>query len=213
MIHPYIVVAVIGLSFLFSLISFRLNFPLHLKVFALFLGLTFIVEFRATWLMEHHRSNVPLYNIFMLVESCFYAWFFRRIIQSTPVRKIINCFLLAFPLFWALVVFWAFGIHKWNSYVAVAESFFIICFSVSYYYQLFTQADLVRLDSNPEFWIATGLIIFYACNLPYMGMLNFLVKNYLLLARQLLAVLAILNIVMYSIFIYAFICRITTKKS
>ena len=163
--------------------------------------------------MESHRSNVPLYNTFMLVEFWVYAFYFRWIILSTAIRKIINFFLLLFPIFWAIVVFGAFGIDKWNSYVAIIGSFFTICFSVSYYYQLFTQKDLVRLDITPEFWIATGLIIFYACNLPYVGMLNFLVKNYLLLARQLLTVLGILNIIMYSIFIYAFVCRIIIKKS
>ncbi len=110
-------------------------------------------------------------------------------------------------------MFFIFGITKWNSYVVIAGSFFIICFSAAYYYQVFTQDELARLDNSPEFWIATGLIIFYACNLPYMGMLNFLVKNYLGLAIKFLSILKILNVIMYSIFIYAFLCRIIIKKS
>jgi len=149
----------------------------------------------------------------MLLEFWAYGAYYRLIIQSAAMRKIIDVFLWTYPLFWAIVVFGIFGISRWNSYVSVVGSFFTILFSIAYYYQLFTQSELVRLDRSTEFWIATGLILFYTCNLPYTGMLNFLVKNYLRLATQFLYVLQILNILMYSLFIYAFLCRTITKKS
>jgi hypothetical protein len=165
------------------------------------------------WMYWSHQSNVPLYNLFMLVEFWVYGYYYKCIIEPGRLKRLIRFYLWLFPVFWVVVVFFLFGLAKWNSYVAVGGSFFTICFSGGYYYQLFTQEELVRLDITPEFWIATGLIIFYACNLPYTGMLNFLVKNYLDLARNLLTVLDILNLVMYSLFIYAFLCRMIIKKS
>jgi len=185
---------------------------LHLKVFSVLLGITFFVECCAIWLIDHHISNIPMYNIFMLVEFWVYAWYYRLILKSKTPRKIINIFLWIYPLFWAIVVFWVFGINRWNSYLSVIGSFFTILFSVAYYYQLFTQPELARLDRTPEFWIATGLLLFYTCELPFMGTLNFLVKNYRHLAHQLITVLQVLDILMYSIFIYAFLCRTIIKK-
>jgi len=204
-----------GIAFLVSLISFRLNFPLHLRVFSLLLGCDFLVEFSCNFLVRpfHFKSNVPLYNVFMLVEFWTYAWFFRTILQNRLLKKLIGYYLVLLPIFWIVVVFFVFGIGHWNSYLSITGSLFTVCMAAAFYYQLFTAPDLIRLTVSAEFWIATALIIFYACNLPYLGMLNFITGEYLSLARNLLMVLQVLNIVMYSLFTLAFLCRIRTMKS
>ena len=215
----YTYLAFIGIAFLSSLNAFRLDFPLHLKVFSILLGLDFLVEFSCNVLVDllHIRTNVPLYNIFMLVEAMTYAWFFRAILESRVLKSLIGGYMILFPIFWVIVVFFVFGLHYWNSYVAIVESLFTVCMAAAFYYQLFTAPTLIRLSKSPEFWIATGLIIFYTCNLPYLGMLNFITKEYLSLAKSLLMLLQILNIIMYSLFTLAFLCTkrttISTMKS
>jgi len=213
----YAYIVFIGLAFITSLAAlYRASErPAHLRLFSVLLGLTFVVECFAALLFKplHWGSNVPLYNSFMLVEFMAYAWYYHMILKTGWARQLARLFLFLFPPFWAWVVFWVFGILHWNSYVVVAGSVFTIFVSAAYYYEIFTrQADINLLDT-PEFWIATGLLIFYACNLPYIGMLNYLVKNYMPLAKTFLVILKILNILMYSIFTYAFICRIPIKKS
>jgi len=209
----YLYTAVIGVSFLSSLIRSRLDMPFHLKLFSLLLGLTFFVECTAVWMMKTHHSNVGLYNSFMLIEFWVYGYYYYQIIHVRRIKNIIQGYLWIFPIFWTIVVFGIFGWKNWNSYVVIAGSLCVISFSVVYYYQLFAAPDPIPLGRLPEFWIATGLILFYSCNLPYMGMLNFLVNNYLVLAEKLLTVLRILIIIMYSLFTYAFLCRINTKRS
>lgn len=215
----YTYLAFVGIAFLSSLNAFRLDFPLHLKVFSILLGLDFLVEFSATVVVNlfHIRTNVPLYNCFMLVETMTYAWFFRTILTSRLLKGLIDSYLILFPIFWIIIVFFVFGISSWNSYVYIVESLFTVCLAAAFYYQLFTAPTLIRLTTSPEFWIATGLIIFYTCNLPYLGMLNFITKDYLSLAKSLLMLLQILNIIMYSLFTLAFLCTktitISTTKS
>jgi hypothetical protein len=208
----YIYTGTIGLAFLASLVSFRQEYDRHLKLFSLLLGLTFLVECAAVTMMKTHHNNVGLYNSFMLVEFWTYGYYYYMIIGKGFVKRAIRWFLWVFPAFWVVAVFLLFGWKQWNSYVVIAGSLSVIFFSAAYYYQLFTQPSLVKLSRTPEFWIATGLILFYSCNLPYIGMLNFLVNNYLLLARRLMGALDILNIIMYSIFIFAYLCRIRTRR-
>lgn len=211
--HAYIVV--IGVAFTTSLLSFKLDYPIHLRLFSLLIGVTFIVEFSAYFIVRwfHLRTNLPLYNIFMLVEFTTYAIYYCIIIRSSIHKKIILSFVILYPLFWLISVFLIFGLSNWNSYIIITGSLFTIYTSVAYYHQLITEVELVKLRYNPEFWIATGLIVFYTCNLPYVGMLNYLIKNHLAIARQLLVLLQILVILMYSIFTYAFLCQMIMKKS
>jgi hypothetical protein len=212
----YIYLAFIGIAFLSSLNAFRLDFPIHLKVFSILLGLDFLVEFSSTVLVNwlHVRTNVPLYNSFMLVETMTYAWFFRTILTNRALKMTCTVFMITFPIFWVVLVFFVFGgIGAWNSYVYIVESLFTVCMAAAFYYQLFTAPNLIRLTTSPEFWIATGLIIFYTCNLPYLGMLNFITKEYFTLAQRLLMLLQILNIVMYSLITLAYLCQNTKRTT
>ena len=212
---PYLYIIFIGLAFISSLISFRLDYSIHLKIFSVLLGLTLVNELLAVYglVLVNLKTNLPIYNIFILIEFWVFGWFFYQIISNKKVKLFIKIFLILFPIFWIVAVFYLFGFNSWNSYVIITGSAFTIFLSAFYYYELFTSQKLLMLTRLPEFWIATGLIIFYSGNLPFTGMLNYLSINYRDLAIQLLTVLRILIIIMYSIFTYAFLCPIITRKS
>ena len=209
-----IYISVIALSFLSSLVSFRLDYAFHLKIFSLLLGLTLITELLAVHGLHllSLKSNLPIYNTFVLVEFWIYVWFFSRILRNKKILLLTKWFLILFPFLWLITIVFIFGINNWNSYIIITGSAFTVFLSVYYYYELFTSAELVTLTKKPEFWIATGLIIFYAGNLPFTGMLNYLASNYKELAIKLVTVLRVLIIVMYSLFIYAYLCPINIRK-
>lgn len=208
----YLYIFILGLSFLTSLVSFKLNYPIHLKIFSILLGITLINEIIANYFLTalHLRSNHPVYNVFMLIEFWVFAFYYSFILKSR-FQKIINrLFLILFPVFWYITTFHLFnGLNHWNSYLILAGFSFTVFWSVAYCYQLFTSAQLIRFRRHSEFWIAIGLIIFYSCNLPYLGMYNFLSNNFPELAEQLKKVLQPTNCIMYFLFIYAYLCRTT----
>lgn len=209
---------IIGLCFLVSLTSFRKGYPTHLRFFSILLGITFLVEFFCVFLfkMLGFTTNHPVYNTFMLFEFSAYGVYYLYILTIAWARTLIWVFLVAFPILWFYSVFFVFGIDKWNSYITIAGGLFTVTVSAAYYYQLFTQQTLLKLHRHPEFWIATGMIVFYACILSYLGILNYLILNFKGLASDLLVAVQVLVSVMYLLFIYAYICQIsqtTTRKS
>lgn len=212
----YIYLAILFIAAVSAFTRIRKGLPFHLSVFALLLLYTFLVEWSAFFKSEfmEERDNLQLYNCFMLVSFMAYAFYFKQIIKSTFIRNAILVFLYLYPIFWYFVVFFIFKIGEWNSYVYVIGGLFTVFWAIMYCYQLFTSEEIVRFRYCSEFWIAIGLIIFYSCGLPYMGMFNFLTKNHLQIAIYLRQVILISNIVMYSLFSYAFLCQmINTRKS
>ena len=210
----YIYLLILVSSFLFSTYKFNTH-PVHFKLLAVLLGICSFNEILAMPLFKYTRliSNIPIYNCYLLIETCFYALYFECIIESNKIKKLILFFLFLFPIFWTYSTFYIFNIEKWNSYTAVIESVFTISVSAIYYYQIFTAEKVKVLKYHPEFWVSTALILYYSFNLPYLGMLGFLIKNYLPLSRLFLTFLQVLNIMMYSFFIYAFLCQTITRKS
>jgi len=202
-------------AFLSSLNSFRLDFPFHLRLFSCLLGLTFFVEVTATVMaFGMHQSNNWVYNGFTLLEFWAYGYFFRFLLPGRRLQRLMIAFMIIFPIFWVITVFYLFGFTAWNSYVIITGSFFSVLFCLLYYYRLLTTDEVKNLRTLPEFWIATGMLIFYMAALPYFGSLNFLIQYHIKAAQNLLMVLQGLDICMYLFFTYGFLCRIhNIKKS
>lgn len=197
-----------------SLISFRLDYSFHLKLFSFLLGFILITEL-SIWAASnifHVGENVHIYNIAMGIQYWFYGFYFHFILTGRVTRLLVKGFLILFPLLWLFSTLFLFGLCRWNSYVAATGSLFCVVFSIIYFYQIFARVEPVRFATNPELWIAIGVFVFYSINLPYVGMLNFLSNTDKEFARQLLVVLQISNILMYSLFTYAYLCRMSIRK-
>jgi len=213
----YLIVLLI--AFFCSLISFRLHYPLHLKFFSIFLGLTVFIEFVATFILPrlNFDSNYSAYNSFFLIQLVSLGYYFYLLTRSPFFKKTIILLIVVYSVFWicnTLIIYTNFKEPYWNSYGAMVGDLFIIIFVSRYLFELLTGTELISLKKSSEFWIATGILLFCSCELPITGIMNFLVKDPIL-TRKLVKILQVLNISMYLIFIYAYLCRIkpTMKKS
>lgn len=205
----YIYLTVILGAFLVSLRSFTREFGGHLRLFSVLLGLTFLVELSADLSVRvlHWKNNYWIYHGFTLIEFWTYGYYYYQVIRLKRPRQLLLGFLTLFPVFWMITVFFIFGWNKWNSYVIIVGSFFTVVFVLMYYYQLLIARETYSLRSLPEFWIATGMLIFYMAAIPYYGTLNFLIAYHRGVAKTLYKVLLGIDTSMYALFIYGYLCK------
>lgn len=198
-------------------LAMMLKLTKQLKVVALLCVYTFLLELSVFLFKQevgYEGNTLPQYNFFILVEFMFYAYFFKQIVRNIYLLKVINLFLLMFPVLWYIFSFYSFNILQWSSYAFVFGGTFIIFFALIYCYEKLTSDETTSLFNEGEFWIAIGLIVYYTCVVPYMGMFHYLTENYEKLAVKLKSLNLITNIIMYLLFAYAFLCKtIKTKKS
>nr|WP_315423842.1 hypothetical protein [uncultured Pedobacter sp.] len=210
-ILTYFYVTSLIVATLTGLIKFRSNLPIHLKGIILMMPYILLVEIGAAFFRNLIKGQnvLPQYNIVLLIEFLVYAYFFKEIIISVWIKKIITLFMILFPVFWYISVFFIFKITEWNSYIFLVGGTFTIIWALIYCYQLLTSIENVSLSSCGEFWIALGIIIFYSCQVPFMGIYNFLIVNYPSLIMNFQVGLQVTNIIMYFLFTYAFLCKKT----
>lgn len=197
------------LAFLSSLTSFGSGFSFSMKLFSILLGLTLGVEIGALLLERANRNNFWLYNAFAPLEFWVYGFFFLGLLKGKFRKRLLTIWVILAPLLWLLV----YRLSAWNGYGMILGSFFTVVFVLLFYYELILGPDTRPLRVLPEFWIATGLLIFYLAALPFFGMLNYLVRHYLGVAKILAVVIMLLDALMYLLFSYAYLCKILTKKS
>ena len=210
----YIYLFFLGIAFVTSIVSFRSEVPVHLQLIAVLIILTLPIELMANFgfkLFHIKGYRDTLYNVFALAEFEFYGLFFYLLNKENWVKKINLIFIYTFPIIWLCLTYFGKYISNWNSPASAIGGFFVVVFSLFYIYNLSDSEPIIRISRHSEFWISLGLIIYYSFEIPYLGILNFLVKNYPSVSKILLYISYVFNSIMYCFFTYAFLCR--NKKS
>lgn len=128
--------------------------------FILFLTAGFVAEVASIILIKRHYSNVPVFNVYSLVESLllirlFYCWGLFRELRRMPV--------VLYVLFPAA----SFGEWIYRHDVTAFTSFFVIGFSMIIVFLAINQLQIVlftepfRLYRNPVFLICMGLLLYF----------------------------------------------------
>jgi hypothetical protein len=191
-----------------SLKQFKLE-PYHSQVVAIIVCADLVIE--SICLIHGIKRNV-LYNFVMLYEFWLYAYYFLQLIHSRHAQLLIRIFLCIIPVGWVWLVLVKGDVSVWNTNFHAAGSVMVVLLCAWNYYELFTSEKLERLSVSFEFWIATALTFYFACNFPFLVLVNYVARSSLPLAGKMMVGLQILNIVFYLIVCYAFICLRRQKK-
>lgn len=205
----YLLKAVIIISLLSSIIiHVRRPNPLYLKLFPLFLLVTIAVEFVAAWVLARTGNNVIVFNIYSIVNFCFYLFVLKEVIVRPVMKMSIKIALFLF-LGWSICnLFYIQKVDSWNSMTYSIGCLLVVALSIYYFFELFIRPAFVDLKKEPSFWIISGIMFFYACSFPFLGLANFVSRSPQVLINNLTTILTLLSILMYVLFTIAFICRL-----
>jgi hypothetical protein len=210
----YIDIISVGIAILVGLsIYFQPDTDIYLRLFPIFLFLTEVIIYIATYLSAQHENNIILYNFFGSFEFCFYFFVLYRIIQKRLAKKIIFYILCIYPLLALINIFFIQGLTSFQSITYALGCLLIVTICIYYFLELFQLEHSVNLIRQPAFWICSGLLFFYACSFPIFGLANFLRSLPYVILKNLSTIIDLLNIFLYSSFTIAFLCRLRIRKS
>ena len=193
-------------------IFFYKETPFYLKAFLFFLIYTLISELVATWLVTHGKHNTNLYNIYGVVQLIFYVYLLSNFIQNKRLIKI--CRIVQFSyLFLALMNVLLF--QKFSKYNTITYAFgclIIVALSIFYFFELFKQKKILNLSRESPFWISTALLFYFSCSFPIIATVNIIQNVPELIINSIQTLLLLMNILLYSLFTIAFLCRIKIRK-
>ncbi|WP_028788698.1 hypothetical protein [Terrimonas ferruginea] len=213
--QPYFIYLIpMLLAAVLSLRVFIEKWPAPYRIFSALLFATLVIEFGAIiWMWDWHYifgwnysdSNIWLYNAGLLVRLILTVWFYHNIIESPRVRKLIRWIGgLALLLLIAVYIGWP---H--NTFVGYFLLFntVSILLAVLYFRQLLKNDEVIRLEKDPGVWISIGTLIYSMANLPVFTFIDYLVKTNTKAALDSLYYNDALNILSYTLFLIAFLCK------
>ena len=187
--------------------------PEGLRIFPFFLMLTLVVEILGWQLSEHGKHNTDLYNFFSVAAFTYYMYLLMEVVYSRRAKRNI---LYTMSLYAIISLGNILFVQKINSFHTMTYSLgclLIVVVSMYYFYELLQVPRSIDLKKEPVFWIAAGLLFFYICTLPVLGVLNYLFSIPGVIGRSLEDIISILNVLLYSLFTIGFLCRINFRRS
>jgi hypothetical protein len=182
----------------------------YLRVFPFFLLLALITELWSFYLGQKNIPNIAFYNLFSVVAFVFYMYVLRYVILSARAKRVILIVMVAYA---ALSLSNILFIQKIDTFHTITYSlgcFILIVISIYYFYELFQVPRSIDLKREPAFWIVAGLLFFYSCTLPILGIMNYMSNA---IAINLEPIIMVLNILLYSLFTIAFLCKKKLKST
>lgn len=191
---------------------FQASIPRYLKTFPFFLAFTIIVEITGFLLRKHLFTVNLLYCFFTAFEFVYYLLIIKYIIFNQKAKRTISWILAVYPV---LVIINIFFIQP-GTFHTITYSLgclLVVAACIYYFFEVFRSTHSVNLVKEPAFWLCTGLLFFYCCTLPLFGLWNHLHGLPKILIKNLRGIQTVLNILLYSLFSIAFLCRIKFRSS
>lgn len=179
------------------------------KVFIAYMFITFGVETTGLLLRNNGLPNWPLYAGYMVVECLMVSSFFYYLFKKYNHKASL---LYGWLILFFIVFFTEMALSNFKGYPYKTASFSAIAFVIAslYSYLLILRDDNFKeLSTYPAFWIINGMLFFYfgstACNI-FFEYLHSHSSTHTNLSPTYI-IFAILNVILYGCWSYAFICR------
>lgn len=196
-----------------AIVYFKKGTPVFLRVLPVYLLITFTVEYIGQWMNDNGKVTVTLYNVFTTMEFVFYFWMLRYMVRNRWAKRLLFHSLWFYPVLVILNILFLLKDMQFHTITYSFGGFLIVIATIIYFFELFQFDKPVNLVREPPFWICSGLLFFYACTFPLYALINFFQDPSNIIIKNITSILAVVNILLYSSFIIAALCRIRIRKS
>lgn len=218
--YEYIYLIPLLLSAIFSLRSFGRRWPWPYRIFSIYLIITFMTEvFAISWkwyfyktaYWKYSQNNHWIYNSVYILGYFLFVLFYSRMLTAPFFKKGLWYFVVPIIVFGWLDYFFIQGPLVMNNYTIILTNISCILLSLSFFRQILKNEEPIRLAQHPMVWISLGSFLYFSGSLPFFIFFNYMYKSNPSLAYSLLYLNNALNVILYSSFLIAFLCKPSPK--
>lgn len=184
----------------------------HHRYFPWYLLAVFVTEIMAeyiAWELHHPALNNAIYRYWGIpFQFLFFYWLFY---QSFKGSRLTVWPLIAAVIYLIILVIDLVQLRhhalRFTIFSYCSGGILLLIVILIYFNSLMKSDQILNYSRSFMFWVSLGLLVFYLLTLPFFGLRNFLYRN----CRELFTIYGyftlILNYLMYSCFIIAFLCQ------
>lgn len=186
---------------------------IYLRLFPPFLLVVAVCYWFISYLAQRRLNNLAIFNPLTIFQISFFFFVLYRLIQHKVVKKIAFYLIWIYPIVAGLNILYFQKIETFHSITYSLGGLLIAALCIFYFFELFQRSQSINLMRSPDFWICSGLLFYFACSFPIYGMANTLEKFPQFILTNLNKIFNVLDILLYTSFTIAFLCRLKIRKS
>ncbi|WP_046757244.1 hypothetical protein [Kordia jejudonensis] len=142
---------------------------------AILLIVAAIISYSAYLIYLEKENNMYLLHMYTVLEYALWSVFYYQLFENKVVKKVIVSMLIIFVIFSVTnTIYWQ-SLTTFNSYSRSVEGAFLLCFAIAWFYKVFVDRTIVRLETHPVFWINAGVLVYFSGSFLLFISNNFLV--------------------------------------
>lgn len=205
------------LAFIAALFFYKGLKTYRVNIFILILTLVCAIEFiSSNRPFFNLKTNYLIYNLYLLISTPLYFYLFYLLLNiKVKYRWIYITAAFIISLVFLMDFLFFEGPQNINTLSIIFQQFVFILLSCFLLFKMAVSRQFFVLHRHPYFWIASGILIFSLGTLVVLGMNQFIRLNKITLANKSLynTIMPVLNVLLYSSYIYAFyLCRQMRKS-
>lgn len=189
-----------------SLINFK-SLDTKLRLFSIYLFLTFIKESACVALAISGLPNLSIYNVLSIIEYSIYFYLYYSIFQEKKIKLLVKVFAGITTMVYLIDLFFVNGIDLFNSLTTTAGSFLLIITSLLYFYQLIKGIEYSNLTKVPMFWISTAVLFYSVGTIILFNYFNKYINLPPSLRSSIWTINSVLNILQNVLFTIGILCK------
>lgn len=123
------------------------------------------------------HNTLLLSHIYAFVSFMLLSLFYQSVLKNFIGRKWFLILMLGFSMFYAVNLVFLQSIQDYPDLPFSISSLVFITLSLLYFYKIMIEAKIVKLTSEPLFWINTGIIIYFTGNLFFHILFNLMLNS------------------------------------
>lgn len=150
------------------------------KTIAILIASSGIISFIAYRYYINAENNMFLLHGYTIIEYLLWSLVYYAVFQVKLLKRIIILLLILFIGFSIVnICLWQ-SLETYNSYGRSLESFLLMCFAIAWFYKVFSEGKIAKLEAFPFFWINAAVLLYFSG-----AFLLFVSNNFMLsLARK-----------------------------
>ncbi len=180
----------------------RLSIPFKLTLILTFVA--FVAECVGYYVSHYlHSQNVWLFNLYMLIEVWLAGATAILLLNNKKIKVLFAGLMLVHFAFWIV------SIQRNGLFTFASNAMIFGCFELVLFYIIVLFSNSLfsagGLFNQPIFWICLATILYFGCDIPVMGLYNFLAEKMPQVGGKLANINTYLDIIRYPLYGVSFL--------
>lgn len=145
-----------------------------MRIMAVYVFLAGLTQVFSSYLSAHRQNNLWVLHLYTPLEFACIVWYYSVVLKNFLKKWVFAAGAIGFGLLSVLNTAFLQDAQTFNTYARSLEGVLVILICLLWCYRTLVEMKIKQLEQAPEFWVNTGLLLYYSGNVLLFAFSNYI---------------------------------------